>query len=156
LRNYLENIICSHKNNLLVDQIIEAIVFIYKKKDPNEQSIWVTDTSRHNYIIKELLHDNDSKWTIDKKGVKSEKYLVKPILEHIRKIVLEYLQTSPKLLDNPKIANTGRNIILDCQHNGSNLIKEIDDNTLGPEIIKKLSKHIYHNKSDTPLIEKVE
>ena len=152
----IENIICSHKNNLLVDQIIEAIVFIYKKKDPSEQSIWVTDTSRHNYIIKELLHDDDSKWVIDKKGVKSEKYLVKPILEHIRKIVFEYLQTSPKLLDNPKITSTDRNIILDCQHNGNELIKEIDDNTIGPEIIKKLSKHIHHNKNDAPMIEEVE
>ena len=152
----IENIICSHKNNLLIDQIIEAIVFIYKKKDPTEQSIWVTDTSRHNYIIKELLHDNDSKWTIDKKGVKSEKYLVKPILEHIRKIVFEYLQTSPKLLDNSKITSTDRNIILDCQYNGNELVKEIDDNTIGPEIIKKLSKHIHHNKNDTPLIEEVE
>ena len=132
----IENIIYSHKNNLLIDQIIEAIVFIYKKKDPTKQSIWVTYTSRHNYIIKELLHDNDSKWTIDKKGAKSEKYLVKPILDHIRKIVFEYLQTSPKLLDNPKITSTDRNIIMDCQYNGNNLVREIDDNTIGPEIIK--------------------
>ena len=66
----IENIICSHKNNFLIDQIIEAIVFIYKKKDPSKQSIWVTDTSRHNYIIKELLHDDDSKWVAyDKYGI---------------------------------------------------------------------------------------
>ena len=152
----IENIICAHKNNLLIDQIIEAILLIYKKKDPTKQSVWVTDTSRHNYIIKELLHDDDSRWVIDKKGVKSEKYLVKPILDHIRKIVFEYLQTSPNLLDDPKLSKIDRNIILDCQHNGSNLIKQIDDNTIGPEIIKKLSKHIHHKKSKQPVIEEIE
>jgi len=152
----IENIICAHRNNVLIDQIIEAILFIYKKDDPSKQSIWVTDTSRHNYIIKELLHDDDSKWVIDKKGVKSEKYLIKPILDHIRKRIVEYLQTSPKLLDNPKISKNDKNIISDCQKDGSDLVKEIDDNIVGPEIIKKLSKYIHHKKENNPLIEEVE
>jgi len=82
--------------------------------------------------------------------------LVKPILEHIRKIVFEYLRTSPKLLNNLKVTNSDRNIILDCQHNGNELVKEIDDNTLGPEIIKKLSKHIHHKTENNPLIEEIE
>jgi len=153
----IENVISCYRNNTLMESVIDAILYIYKKNDPAKQSVWVTDTSRHNYIIKELLHDNDSKWVIDKKGVKSEQYLVKPILDLIRKKILDYLQTASSLLANSSITRTDRDIIIDSQRDGSDLMKDIDDGILGPEIIKKLAKYIHHEKStNNPLIEEIE
>ena len=150
----VENIISNYRNNLLVNHIVEAIVYIHKKEDPKDQCIWATDCSRYNYIIKELLENKDSYWTIDKKGVKSEKYLIDPILKLIREKVLEYLNTSGELLSSNDLDPQKRSIIMDCQEDGSNLIKDIDDGIINKETIKKLAKHIHHNTK--PIIEEVE
>ena len=154
----VENVISYYRNKILVDRIIEAILFIHKKKDPSKQAVWVTDVSRNNYIIKELLHDNDSHWVIDKKGIKSEKYLVKPILDFIRKKIYDYLQIAGNLLTGPTTTKQDRDIIMDSQKDGSELIKEIDSNIISTDIIRKLSKHMHYekNENDIPLIEEIE
>ena len=149
----IETIISLYRNNLLVDYVIEAIVYIHKKDDPSEQSVWVTDSSRHNYIIKELLEDKESYWIIDKKGAKSEKYLIDPILKFIRENVAKYLTSIGNLL-NDDITAQKRRIILDSQKDASELIKEIDDSVINKNIVKKLAKHIHHNTK--PLIEEIE
>ena len=151
--NNIRDIISDYCNNKLVDNIIEAILFIHKKKDPSEQSIWATDSTRHNYIIKELLKDKDSYWVVDKKGIKSENYLIKPILSFIREKIIEYLDTLSKLLINPKLTSFKRDVIMDSQKYGSQLIKDIDDGMISKDIIKNLAKHIHHNK---PQIEEIE
>mgnify|MGYP003385643208 CR=1 FL=1 len=149
----IETIISLYRNNLLVDYVIEAIVYIHKKDDPSEQSVWVTDSSRHNYIIKELLKDKESYWIIDKKGAKSEKYLIDPVLKFIRENVAKYLANKGNLL-NGDITTQKRRIILDSQKDASKLIKEIDDGIINKSIVKKLAKHIHHNTK--PLIEEIE
>ena len=151
--NKIETIISLYRNNLLVDYVIEAIVYIHKKDDPSEQSVWVTDSSRHNYIIKELFEDKESYWIIDKKGAKSEKYLIDPVLKFIRENIEKYLANMGNLL-NDDITSQKRRIILDSQKDASDLIKEIDDGVINKNIIKKLAKHIHHNTK--PLIEEIE
>lgn len=150
----IENIISNYRNNLLVDHVVEAIVYIHKKEDPKDQCIWATDSSRYNYIIKELLENQDSYWTIDKKGTKSEKYLIDPILKLIREKVLEYLTNAGNLLDDNNLLPQRKSIILDSQKDGSDLIKDIDDGLINKEAIKKLAKHIHHNTN--PQIEEIE
>jgi len=152
-----KDIISHYRNNRLVDHVVEAIVLLYKKDNPSEQSVWATDSSRHNFIIKELLEDNDSYWVAyDKKGIKSEKYLLDPILSLIRERVVNYLRDSSDLLMDDSLSVFQRDSIVDLQKYGSLLIKSIDDNILNKEIIKKLAKHIHHEKSNIPLIEEVD
>ena len=150
----IRDIISDYCNNKLVDNIIEAILFIHKKEDPSEQSIWATDSSRHNYIIKELLKDKDSYWVVDKKGIKSENYLIKPILSFIREKIIEYLDIASELLTDLKLTAFKRDVIMDSQKYGSQLIKDIDDSIISKDIIKNLAKHIHHYNK--PQIEEIE
>ena len=152
--NNIRDIISDYRNNRLVSNIIEAILFIHKKKDPSKQSIWATDSTRHNYIIKELLKDKDSYWVVDKKGIKSENYLIKPILSFIREKIIEYLDTANELLINSELTSFKRDVIMDSQKYGSQLIKDIDDGIISKDIIKNLAKHIHHHNK--PQIEEVE
>ena len=150
----IRDIISDYRNNRLVGNIIDAIVYVHKKKDPSEQSIWATDSSRHNYIIKELIKDEDSYWIVDKKGIKSENYLVKPILSFIREKIMDYLDIAHELLADSEITSFKRDTIMDTQKYGSDLIKEIDDNVISKEIIKRLAKHIHHYNK--PKVEEIE
>ena len=150
----VENVISYYRNNLLVDHIIEAIVYIHKKDDPSKQSVWVTDCSRHNYIIKELLEDKESYWTIDKKGTKSEKYLIDPILKFLRERIMEYMNKADEILNEKDLSLHRRSMFMDNQRDASRLVKDIDDGVLNKEVIKRLAPHIHHNTK--PLIEEVE
>ena len=37
----VENVLSYYRNNLLYDHIIEAIIYIHKKDDPSQQSVWL-------------------------------------------------------------------------------------------------------------------
>jgi len=150
----IENIVSYYRNGTLVSHIIDAITIIHKKTDPTEQSIWATDSSRHNYIIKEMLENESSYWIVDKKGVKSEKYLIEPILKFLRLKILEYNTYATKIFENNNSTKTQRSIVLDTQKDGFQLVKEIDDGEISREIIRNLAKHIYYKK--TPKIEEIE
>ena len=115
----------------------------------------MTDANRYSYIIKELLESNDSYWIIDKKGIKSEKYLIDPILNFIKNKIIEYNDYAYEMMSDYDIHRDRKEIIIETQKHGCDLIKEIDDGILNKEIIKTLAKHIHH-KNTNPLVEEIE
>lgn len=94
--NSVENLAYKNENKTLVELLGKDIIEKYKKKDPSEQSIWVSDVSRLTYVVKELLWDKKSIWNKDIKGVRTEDYLINPMLEQIRKKSAEYLNKKTK------------------------------------------------------------
>lgn len=63
----------------------------YKKTDPSKQSIWNSDASRLNYIIKEIISDKKSSdWYSDKSGVKTKQYIIDPLINYIRELVVNH------------------------------------------------------------------
>lgn len=71
----------------------DMIINVYKKDNPKDRSFWLTDRSRLSFIIKTIV-DNETKslWVADKSGKKLTTYVITPILDQIRKILLNYIK----------------------------------------------------------------
>lgn len=81
--DFARDLIYYHKKNKLDSYLGDIIIKYYKKDDPKEQSLWSTDSSRLKYIIKELIASNKSTWSQDDRGLKINKYVIKPLLKYI-------------------------------------------------------------------------
>lgn len=147
-KELVEVLIIQQENNKLDQFIGEYLVGEYKKDDPAEQSIWNSDTTRLTYIIKEVLKNNKSDWTVDKKGVKTKEYIIDPLLNYIKPLLKEYtiqqsceLQNvtdhkSKKIIENLTIANI--------------IMKNINNGNLSADIIKYIAPHFYLKKGQEP------
>jgi hypothetical protein len=127
------------------------IIKRYKKDDPTQQSLWNSDTSRLNYVIKELLANKLTGWNIDKKGIKTKKCIIEPLIDFIKPLVMEY------------IVDLNDSIVkLDTQHEmiqiipklkGANeLLTVINNKTLENDVIAYISPYFYLNKTDDMVI----
>ncbi|ARF08119.1 hypothetical protein Catovirus_1_169 [Catovirus CTV1] len=88
-----------HNRKKSVDEYLgKIIVGVYKKNDPKIQSLWSSDVSRQNYVIKDFKNNkivkenNLSKWINDKNGVKLKKTIIKPFLEQVKSIGNQYIK----------------------------------------------------------------
>jgi len=115
----VECLIYYHRYKRLHEYIGDTIVSIYKKDDPEAQSIWNSDTQRLSYIIRTIV-DNDIEWKRDNGGKKVLKVVINPILEYIEKKVKGYILHLPENLYHPKKFNE---MILDAHK----LSRELND-----------------------------
>ena len=77
----------------------DMIILEYKKDNPAEQSIWASDRSRLNFIIKQLMVGTDrSEWITDKSGIKITNLVITPILEKINQILGDHVKLRNKLI----------------------------------------------------------
>jgi hypothetical protein len=77
-----------YKTDKFVPYLAENIVKIYKKDDPKEQSLWTSDASRDNFIVKNKINDKESKWIRDIKGAMMIENAIRPCLN----LILEELK----------------------------------------------------------------
>jgi hypothetical protein len=87
---FVEDILCAFRQRVLHENIGRVIVKIYKKDDPNEQSIWNTDESRLKYVVKKTTKDNISRWVADKKGVYTSEQLISPLTKSLKQLLINY------------------------------------------------------------------
>ena len=66
----IEEIIHHYRHKSLTKYIGDMIVKCYKKEDPSQQSIWNSDVTRKNYLLRELINTKPE-WIPDKKGIKT-------------------------------------------------------------------------------------
>lgn len=160
-REIVNTIIFKFENKKLVAYIGNMIVDIYKKNNPNEQSVWNSDSSRLTYLIKEILDDSgqtdlESHWKIDKKGLKTKEYLIDPLLEKIKKMLLDYQIVSLKRMHNKTFKNLSdvddvstdfdEEILDDPIKSTSELIEIINKGSLSNKILKHISAGLYFEK----------
>ncbi len=71
-------------NNVYTNEIhkklSEYVVALYWKKNPAEQSIWGSDTSRYTFVIKQ-----NNGWFLDKSGIIIKETIILPFISYIRK-----------------------------------------------------------------------
>jgi hypothetical protein len=142
--DFVEQLIHEYKHDTLISYIGDIILKYCKKGDPKQQSIWNSDTSRLTYIIREIMHNQNLDWRVDKKGLKTIKLLIEPVLD-------EYLHKSKvgKRSDpTSKLVNTMHNF-----HDINKVIQLIDDKILEDELLKYLAPHLYLVKGDELLLE---
>jgi hypothetical protein len=140
----VEWIIYNYNHKTLDKYLGEFIIKIYKKEKPENQSLWNTDSSRLTYIIKDLINKKSSKWKIDKKGTKTKKFLIQPLLKHLKIILSENRTILLSLLEN----NNGTEIetLLDKVKIIFEIIKSIDDDILCTNILKYIAPYFYFDK----------
>ena len=110
--------IVGHQNKDLLHEFIgEIIINEYVKADKTTQSLWNSDSARFTYFNRMKITNNENteaneanednednedsnsdsdsdvnelEWVIDKKGCRTIKYVIKPILEHMRQTLIEH------------------------------------------------------------------
>ena len=86
-----EVILYHHKQNTLHGILGDLIVKVYKKKNPEKQSVWSSDVSRLTFIVKDIIgKSKKSKWITDKKGIHFTEAIIDPLLEKIKDLLIEY------------------------------------------------------------------
>ena len=136
----VEDILSAYKHKTVGKYLGDIIIKIYKKDNPKSQSIWNTDDSRLTYLIKELVYNDSSNWIIDKKGIKTNTYLIEPLLAHVKTLLISY-QTNFSI---PDLKNNSieMEFILDNSKRIIELINDIDDGLIGKDILKHISSHL--------------
>ncbi len=131
-----------HRLNILHVVIADFIVKEYCKEDKTKQSVWNSDSSRLNYIIKECIQ-KDKIWIMDKSGQSLLKKVIKPIIEYIKpeleeatKRVISYSNkpngiTFLDMKDHQALLEIGNNIM---------------NKSLEEDILKELTKHFNINQ----------
>ena len=78
-----------YNQNQIHIHIGDFIIKNYIKNNQREQSVW--NSNKFNFIIRE--NDNDVLgWKIDINGVKFNKIVIEPIIQNVRKQMIEYIQ----------------------------------------------------------------
>ena len=149
---FVEKMLYKHREKILDDYLGKIIVRYYKKKDPNQQSIFNSDTTRLTYIVRELFNNKKIDWTVDKKGIKTTNYIIKPLLKHIDELIREYIDQKTSL-NHKEISTTELIANFDNLKSGNEILHSIEKNELSENILKKISPHFYFIKNDSGLLE---
>ena len=135
----VEDIIYCYRHKMLEEYIGSTIIKLYKKADPNCQSIWNTDTSRLKYVTRNTINKNLDRWVVDKHGEYTNKKIVKPILKRLKIILNKYhgkycnFEDTDSRDDCDKMLRDSVTIL--------EIIDEIDDNKLSKGVLKYMAPH---------------
>lgn len=140
-KKLVEDVISAHKHKTLDQYLGDSIIKLYKKDNPEDQSVWATDTNRLTYLIKELMVNKSSNWIVDKKGIKTKEYLIDPLLEHIKELIISYQKNSMNLSTNVVEIE----YIIEINKRILKIVDDIDDGNVGNNLLKYISAHLFFN-----------
>jgi len=72
--------------NRLINTLFKVVLVLVKYKDGGNQNVYNSDSARNNYIIKV------NNWEADAAGLKFTKFIIKPLLQSLEKLVLKYIE----------------------------------------------------------------
>ena len=142
---FVENLIYEHNNNKLHIYISDFIIKTYKTDDPAKQSLWNSDTSRLTYLIREIITNNKVDWKVDKKGIKTTKFIIEPILKYIDDQIRNYVESYE--IDHKVSAKEAERQMMKLK-SGMEIIKNIETKVLSEEILKYITPYFYLIKND--------
>ena len=145
----LEEILLTHYKGHKLHAILgDIIVNEYKKDNPKNQSLWVSDVSRLTFIIKNLIKKtNKSKWISDKNGTCLTKFIIDPMLKIIRKKIIRYGKSIMEHDPNDTIDN-GRQKIINLRY-AVDLQKSIELKKIHSKILRYVAPHFNLNINQT-------
>jgi hypothetical protein len=141
-----EVVINKYEKKEFVQFIGDILIKKYKTENPEDRSMWSSDTARLAYMIRELSVDNVPAWFHDKGGVKTANYTVKPILAHIKddlkRLVKENTQALGKVdfddLNNSECDELRKNILV-----ATEILQLIAKSDFTQSVIKYIAGHFY-------------
>lgn len=141
-----QTIIKCHGNKTIVDYLGNIIVQAYKKDDPSKQSIWNSDATRLTYMIRELI-DKKPDWLVDKKGVKTTKFIIDPLLEYIRQLMADFIEEN-RLENFLHESDWRMRRRMDDLNVAGEICYNIKNKILSEQLLKHIAPHFYLNKND--------
>ena len=142
------DIISAYKHKTLNKYLGNCIIDTYKKDEKSTQSIWNTDTSRLTYIIRDLINNKTPTWYVDKKGVKTQTFLIDPLLLNVKEIIMQYqIEKNAKLFE---YKGAELELVMENISAITHLVTEIDDGTTAVDLLKYLAPYL---KINTHLLE---
>jgi len=91
--DFVDHILFQYKHDNFVKYLGDGIRVAFVTDDPEKQSIWSTDVTRLNFIIRSILRKKPI-WLNDSKGEEIKEILINPLLDEIASIVNDYLKTA--------------------------------------------------------------
>lgn len=143
---FIRDLLFYHRTNDLYKYLGNFIIKNYKKDNPDDQSIWNSDTSRLTYIIRDIIN-NKQAWFTDKKGVRTNNYIIEPLLSYIKDIMNEFIINQSKIITNDMPDDYVK--ISKELHIAADIVICIDNKSLGGDIIRYIAPHFYLNNKDT-------
>lgn len=135
---------------MLAKHFAEGIYHIYGSEEPKEQPIWTTDITRYNFIINEVIKNTKkSRWKSDKNGEMIRQKAINPLLDHVKEQLeiemnndRKYIKKNNKNLSAHKMLQFTDRIRM-----ASYIIRDIENGSLGTEIIKRIAPMFKLDKS---------
>jgi len=148
-----------HFNKRFLPEMIQLICNIYRKNDPDQQSVWVSDVSRKSYYINDSIQNEQeiqnqvekdlikSGWIFDPKGTEFKSRTIEPLMSFIQ----DYAETYHDSLVE-KLRQCDRNKSIDPVKiaieigNVSGLIKDIKEKKFEKDITAEITPKFHLRK----------
>jgi hypothetical protein len=147
-KDFILHLISKYNNNLLVSYIGDYIVQIYKTDDPSKQPMWNSDVTRLTYVIRDAVVKSKLTWLTDKKGLIVGERIIRPALEYIKPLIINFTKMYSKQIIPGKLRINKQMEILEYLKASNEIIVSIDNFVLEKEIIKYIAPIFYWNKNN--------
>ncbi|ARF11481.1 hypothetical protein Klosneuvirus_1_338 [Klosneuvirus KNV1] len=148
--NFVDEIINYNDQKILYKYIGDIIIKHYKKENPEDQSMWNTDGSRLNYIIKEAMVNNKSRWVDDINANRIKEAVIRPLLDYIKS---QNIKEQKLIHKDIRKASADKCIELTIKTNSIATINyEINNGTLETDIVKYITPYFRHLSDDQKMI----
>jgi len=144
-------IINQHTDKTIVKYLGNIIVDAYKTEDPSKRSIWNSDSVRLTYMIRELINKKPD-WTVDKKGVKTTKFVIAPLLEYIRQLMADFIENN-RLENFLHDSDWKMKKRIDNLNAAGEICLNIKNKSLEEQILKYIAPHFYLIKNEQLIVE---
>jgi len=131
-------LMCDYKNKKLVKYVSDCIISVLKHEDVMKQSVFSTDCTRLNYVIKNTV----KQWSQDIKGIQVTTNIITPILDYIHKTINNYFNYIREKINNKEATEKEKDYIIE------HAIYLIDFNTdiklckMHEKILKQITPHL--------------
>lgn len=130
--------------------IVRIIAAKYKKQNPKEQSVWTTDVSRLNFIMKGIVANTDiSDWIPDKCGAYFTKLIITPIIDGIGAMMDDRLVELAELKNSGEYKNTMTEMEwFKSVKEADEILQKINTGKLKDEILEDVSEVFLFDSSE--------
>jgi hypothetical protein len=133
------------QNNCLSKYLGDFMIKIYKKQNPEDQSVWSLDTSRLKYTVNvPILNTTKHDWIPDKEGIRFMEIAVAPVLNMIKceaKQTILGLSIIDTSTDNDTVFDT-LEIAMNTINQLKAIVKYIDSGELAKDIVKYTAPYL--------------
>jgi hypothetical protein len=130
-KDIVYTIVEQYKSGNLINYLGDMIVSYYKK-EKDEQSLWSTDCSRLNYVIRAKIGEKLN-WCLDKRGVNLCNIIIDPLLKYIREELEAYVFSVKGNLG--EMYEINKRIII------GEIIEKIDNSCIGDNLLRYIAPY---------------